>query len=108
MRRLEKRTVWKFPFKYNEQIIELELPQNSRIIHTDHNNGEPCIWALVNPDNPTEKRIFQLLGTGNETELDINQEQLNYIGTLKGVGNGIFIHVFERIKWVHKVQQDLV
>ena len=104
---MPKYTVWKFPLEYSEEIIELQLPEQARIIHTDHNNGKPCLWALVKPNNPLETRKFRILGTGQECTLK-DSAQLIYIGTLKGLGGGLFVHIFEQTDWFHKLPTDII
>ena len=69
-------------YKYaapGEDYFSLELPRGAKILTVQVQDDEPQIWALVNPENPTELRSFHLAGTGHPIEE--TEEDLNYIGT---------------------------
>ena len=57
-------TVWKFPFRLDDSIV-LEMPEGAEILMVDCQQGQPCMWARVNPDAPKKNYIFFLCGTGH-------------------------------------------
>jgi len=44
------KTIWKYELEnISEQTIE--IPHDSTLLDVQVQNGMPCIWALVDPDN---------------------------------------------------------
>ena len=50
-----------------------------------------CIWALVDPNAPTEERTFAVVGTGHECQYTKDQ----YLGTVGIDNDRLIFHVFE-------------
>jgi len=90
----------KIPFnfyKYEVEIkdnFEIELPKDAKILTVQTQAEIPHIWAMVlaDPNQPTEKRFFKVIGTGHQ----IPNENLTYIGTFQLFGGGFVGHLFER------------
>lgn len=89
-----KKTIWKFEIKTDKGNIE--MPKDAEILSIQEQNNKPCIWALVNPDNETEERYFELFGTGHDVPCGMGIER-NFIGTFQLSGGVFVFHVFERI-----------
>lgn len=89
-----KKQIWKFEIKPNQDIIE--MPQGAEILTIQNQNGNACIWALVNPENDTEKRHFEVFGTGHNIYYDMGVER-KYINTFQLEGGQLVFHLFERI-----------
>jgi len=53
-------------------------------------DGAPCIWALVDPAQPSRERRIRIYGTGHS----IN-EPGRYIGTFQLLGGTLVFHVFD-------------
>ena len=82
-------TIWKFPFAICK-LIEIEMPQDARILHVECQQVTPCIWALVDPDAPKVARRFRLLGTGHHA---IREDLGCHLGTFQ---QGPFVwHIFD-------------
>jgi hypothetical protein len=96
--------VHKYPFRYKSPRFELLIEKGARLLRAEHNedNGEGCVWALVNPKNEKVPRSFLLRGTGQPIKLD-EKEQLTYIGTLSGLEGSIYMHLFEVVSYHHDV-----
>lgn len=74
--------------------IEIEMPEGAEMLQTvGVQNGVPCIWALVDPENKKEKRTIFIAGTG-EHEVGTNTR---YLGTyhVQEPGLNLVYHVFE-------------
>jgi pyrimidine operon attenuation protein/uracil phosphoribosyltransferase len=89
------RAVWKFSLPL-EVTFELAMPVGAEILTVDTQyaggRGEQaCLWALVDPDAPTEIRHFQMLGTGHREAVG----QVAYVGTYMLTGGSFVAHVFE-------------
>lgn len=90
-----KKSIWKFPIASPEQTT-IKMPGGAEILTIQTQNGMPCIWALVNPENDTEERCFEIFGTGHDVPVDMGIER-KYINTFQLNGGGLVYHLFERI-----------
>ena len=80
--------VFKYPVPVNDYFF-LDIPRGAKILTVQVQNGEPQIWALVNPENPIKTRNFCLAGTGDS----INERNLIHIGTFQI--RSLVWHLFE-------------
>lgn len=87
-----KKTVWKFPLRVEDEQY-IEPPANAHLLCVQWQGVQPCIWALVDPTNPVERRKILITGTGHERE-DL-AGYVNYIGTFQMSGGMLVFHVFE-------------
>lgn len=71
---------------------EIEMPIGAQILTIQKQQNDVCIWALVNPENNTEKRKFETIGTGWEI---VQPEKRKYITTLQEMGGSLIWHYFE-------------
>lgn len=71
--------------------IELEMPIGAQVLSIREQGEEICLWALVNPDAPKEKRRFVSFGTGH----DVPAVALQFHGTAHLRGGSLVFHVFE-------------
>lgn len=80
--------IWKYSL---ENVIE--MPKGAEILKVDIQNGQMFnaqMWVKVNTENEVEKRMFEVIGTGQNFD-DTNRK---YIGTYQ---DGPFVwHVFEK------------
>lgn len=89
-----KQTIWKY--QVNPKITKFNMPKGAEILTVQNQNGIPCIWALVNPENEEEERYFEVFGTGHDVPVDIGIER-KYINTFQLEGGSLVFHLFERI-----------
>lgn len=75
-------------FKYEISAGPMEMPKGSQVLSFQDQRGTLCLWALVDPEAPTQTRQFQVIGTGHE--VDPNS---SFIGTTQ-VGPFVW-HLFE-------------
>ena len=80
--------IWKYSL---ENVIE--MPKGAEILTIDIQNGQMFnaqMWVKVNTENEMEKRMFEVIGTGQNFD-DTNKK---YVGTYQ---EGPFVwHVFEK------------
>jgi hypothetical protein len=80
--------IWKYSL---ENVIE--MPKGAEILTVDIQNGQMFnaqMWVKVDTENEMEKRMFEVIGTGQNFD-DTNRR---YIGTYQ---DGPFVwHVFEK------------
>ena len=73
---------------------ELRMPRGAKVLAVQVQNGAPRLWALVDPEQPEERRFFEVYGTGHPIP-DIHSAV--YVATFQ-VDDGAFVfHLFERI-----------
>lgn len=82
------KTIWKFDLSGTR---ELEMPEGATILSVDVQFGRICIWALVEPTAPKEKRVFCIYGTGAAIADNLGK----FIGTVQLAGGEFIVHVFE-------------
>jgi hypothetical protein len=77
-----------------DRRFSIEMPRGAKVLTVQVQDGQPFIWAMVDPDNTfelTEHRSFCVIGTGFDFEL----ERLAYIGTFQHVVAKEVWHLFE-------------
>lgn len=85
------RTIWKWSLDIADRQI-LMLPAGAQVLAVQVQGLSPQLWALVDPDEPPEPRVFATCGTGREVG------DWDYIGTYQVpsvVGGSLVFHVFE-------------
>lgn len=88
------KVIYKYIIEIEDEIL-LEIPQHAQILSIQTQKDKPCIWAVVETDNPIVKRNLKLIGTGHEIK---NYMNCNFIGTFQvHDGAGVF-HLFEFYK----------
>jgi hypothetical protein len=80
-------------YKYNLQPgrTVLDLPAGALPLTAQMQNGDVCMWVLLDPARPHERRFFDVYGTGHGMPADPGR----YVATFQMDG-GVFVwHVFE-------------
>ena len=72
------------------------MPQGAEILTVQTQGQIPCLWALVDPEAPTELRIIELYGTGDP--FHEGSKPRKYIGTCQIKGGESVFHVFEYVR----------
>ena len=54
----------KHPFEIKDYIT-IAMPLGAKILKVDCQNGQNCIWAMVETDNETVDYPFRVLGAGH-------------------------------------------
>lgn len=77
---------WQLTVSRHQEVV---MQRGARILTVQNQGGMLCLWAIVNPEAPTESRYFSVFGTGHPHE----SFPQNYIGTCQ---QGQYVwHVFE-------------
>jgi len=81
-------TIWKYPVTGETTVHE--VPKGAAPLHMGADpEGNLCVWFVVNPDLPKEKRAIIVVGTGHSVPDDAAKA---YVGTFV---SGRFVnHVF--------------
>lgn len=88
-------TIWKYVFTDNEDSFQIPCGAEILTVQTQ-NDGiggleQICLWALVDPEQPTETRTFYAHPTGG----NLGSRKQKYIGTVQMFAGKLVWHVFE-------------
>lgn len=86
------RTVYKYVM--HQPVEVFEIPAGGVVLDVASQDGVPCLWVLVDPEEPdgVVRRTFIGYGTGHP----IADDDKRYVGTAHDVdGAGLVFHVFE-------------
>ena len=91
-------TIYKYSVPFEKGYFEIDMPFFAKILHFDWQIEDSVhtlkIWALVEPEERMEKRVFLLVGTGHAIS---HVTELKYIGSVK-IELGVFMyHLFEAV-----------
>ena len=81
-------------YKYPMQIAEVStvmMPIDAKILCIQVQDNVPTIWAIVDIENPVEKRFFFMFGTG----FQIKEEDYDYVATIQLLNGKLVYHIFE-------------
>jgi hypothetical protein len=84
-------TIWKYAVPAEDEFT-VTMPKCAQILDVQDQNGQPCLWALVNPEAETEPRHFFLRGTGHpmgEAATGV------YVGTFQVAPGPLVFHLFD-------------
>lgn len=74
------KTIYKYPLRViDEQIIY--IPWGAKILSVQVQNGDPCLWALVDSMRTKQEYTIQIVGTGQY--IDDPLEELQFLETFQ-------------------------
>ena len=83
--------IWKFTLPVTDYPV-VSMPKGARVLSVGVQHGEVQVWALVDPEAPTELRRFMKIDTGQcMTEPCV--ERIRFIGTVQ-MGDLVW-HIFD-------------
>lgn len=83
-------TIWKYVLSPG---MPVRMPRGATVLHAAGQGDDLCVWALVDPQAPTEERRFDVYGTGHPCPAP---EALGrYVGTAHLNDGALVFHVFE-------------
>ena len=87
--------IWKFNLKITDRQT-VEMPFGANILSVQEQSGTLHLWAIVNPYAEQERRLIEIVGTGNPMA-DVDKEDLArfHIATVQTRGGALVWHVFE-------------
>ena len=83
-------TIWKFTLEITDRQT-IQMPAGARFLNVAEQRNQPCLWAVVDPTQPTEDREIAIYGTGQP----ITGELGVYVGTVQTHGENLVWHVFD-------------
>ena len=83
-------TIHKYPLRIDDRM-ELLLPDGARPLCVQMQGDTPCLWALVDPNAPMQRRAVWCRGTGHDASgVDADW----HIGTVQLHGGSLIFHFF--------------
>lgn len=76
-----KKVIWKFELT-DKGVQNISLPKDYQFLTIQTQNGTPCIWVLVNPDEEKIDEQFEIYGTGHNIHFDMGISR-DYLGTFQ-------------------------
>lgn len=89
-----RKTIWKYILTHG--INKVEMPVGAEVLSAQSQLNNPRLWALVDPDERTEHRFFEVLMTGEDVPCGMGIDR-RYVGTYQLYDGELVYHVFERI-----------
>jgi len=83
-------TVHKFPLQLDD-LQTVDLPAGAVVLTVQVQYEALALWARVDTDQPTERRLIRLVGTGNPIPPGTGA----YLGTVQMHGGRLVLHAFE-------------
>lgn len=74
-----RRSIYKYPMVGSVgDTVLIEMPVGAEIVHADLQDHVPTMWAIVDREAATERRLFTVIGTG----FDIDGDVVRHLGTM--------------------------
>lgn len=74
-------TIWKYPLEImGEQTISIS--EHNQPLDIQMQNGQPCLWAVVDTDADQVERKVYIVGTGQDVN-PIKHVRAYYVGTVQ-------------------------
>jgi len=88
------KTIWKFQLETkDDQMIVMHKGAKILCVQTQHE--QPCLWVLVDANQKTDERYFEIFGTGHYIRWKTDKPYRKYIGTYQLTEGALVFHVFE-------------
>ena len=90
--------IFKYPF-VTTGSLGISMPRFAKILCVQMQDGNPCIWAMVDPEQKLVMRHFEVFGTGHSIP-DIPDSFPSiparvYVGTYQQANGKLVWHLFE-------------
>lgn len=84
------KAVWKWPLNVVDKQ-DIFMPAGAEMLTVQVQDGKPCLWAMVDPSLPKERRVLCTAGTGHAIQ---EETGLDYVGTYQLEDGALVFHVF--------------
>ena len=81
------RTVWKFNIPLEGSIA---MPDGAQPLAVQVQDGAPCLWAMVDPSQPSVLYPIHVMDTGQRMAEPVGR----YVGTFQLAGGSLVFHLF--------------
>jgi len=85
--------IWKYPIQRASEFT-LDMPEGGfEFLSIQMQNGAPCMWVLIDPEQRKVPHRFRVLPTGQEFDRG-DLTRMPYLGTFQPVV-GLVFHLFQ-------------
>ncbi len=84
------RAIYKYPIPVDDTLV-VGMPDGAQILTVQVQDGQPCLWALVDPTAALRMRHIDIYGTGHP----MAEHPGRYIGTFQLHDGRLIFHVFD-------------
>lgn len=89
------KVIWKYRVAWEQTSLPvLEIPEGARLLHVGEQAGEVFLWALVDPQMPSERRYLVAAVTGGQPAHNLGE----HLGTVLLHDGAFVLHLFERAR----------
>lgn len=85
------KTIYKYPLTAQSKQ-SIQLPRFSMGLSVQLQHGGPCLWALIDTEEPVQEYIVHAYGTGHE--IDELPAGFEYLGTVQSADGYLVFHFF--------------
>ena len=89
------KTIWKYSILSGNRdgvSVELLMKRGAKILYVAEQDGDICLWAMVDVEEEDVKRYFDVVGTGRKIHEGVKHE---YVGSAQVMGGKYVFHIFE-------------
>ena len=83
------KVIWKYTIKIQDEF-QVDMPNGAKVLYTDTQYGEPCMWVEVNPDAEITSYTFYVFGTGHHRI----PTHIQYIGSFLMRDDALVWHLY--------------
>jgi hypothetical protein len=85
------KTIYKYPLTGHQRQV-IQLPPSSLPLSLQLQQGQPCLWVLIETDQPKLDYVVRCYGTGHEVEK--MPAGFEFLGTLQSSDGTLVFHFF--------------
>ena len=84
------KTIHKYELVIDDRT-EVRMPQGAEVLSVQCQYDKPCVWAMVDTEQPMQAHRFVVRGTGHP----LTGAEGTFLATVQMRGGGLVFHVFE-------------
>ena len=69
---MTRMTIYKYLLMITDEQL-LTVPEGAAVLHVGEQDGELCVWCLIDPKAPNVQKMVRIYGTGNPYDGDLEQ-----------------------------------
>lgn len=88
------RTILKYRLT-QARMQTIPMPESAQVLCVQAQDGVLMVWALVDTSDLMEKRVFYVVGTGEDATELFSERVVKHVGTVQLHGAEFVVHIFE-------------
>jgi len=87
---MDDKRIFKYLIPCGDEVA-VSMPAGAEVLTVQTQSNQPCIWAVVKPENPPVDKWFCIRGTGHS----FKGNEGKFLGTFQLDRGELVFHVFE-------------